>query len=226
MSGEFLSDANTQMVAKLLTSHFNENIFENQGFLTYFNAQRRMIYNDRFNFQGITEQNKALLRICIDNYNKHHRPMTLKKQNNFDTFQENYNKLLNPNKPKDIDFSDKIEDTPISDIDKIVNQSLADREKELLNIQSQYSNKNTDEWLNTKPNKLEIIDDNKKKDKRVRFEVKEKNEGDELSNLLSKLKKKDDITNDILMNKLNNIELKLMKRLDEIEEKVKKAMNL
>ena len=66
----------------------------------------------------------------------------------------------------------------------------------------------------------------KKKDKRVRFEVKEKNEGDELSNLLSKLKKKDDITNDILMNKLNNIEVKLMKRLDEIEEKVKKAMNL
>lgn len=226
MSGEFLSDANTQMVAKLLTSHFKENIFENQGFLTYFNAQRRMIYNDRFNFQGITEQNKALLRICIDNYNKHHRPITLKKQNTFDTFQENYNKLLNPDKPKEIDFSDKIEDTPISDIDKIVNQSLADREKELLNIQSQYSNKNTDEWLNNKPKKLEIIDDNKKKDKRVRFEVKEKNEGDELSNLLSKLKKKDDITNDILMNKLNNIEVKLMKRLDEIEEKVKKAMNL
>ena len=226
MSGEFLSDANTQMIAKLLTSHFNENIFENQGFLTYFNAQRRMIYNDRFNFQGITEQNKALLRICIDNYNKHHRPITLKKQNTFDTFQENYNKLLNPDKPKEIDFSDKIEDTPISDIDKIVNQSLADREKELLNIQSQYSNKNTDEWLNNKPKKLEIIDDNKKKDKRVRFEVKEKNEGDELSNLLSKLKKKDDITNDILMNKLNNIEVKLMKRLDEIEEKVKKAMNL
>ena len=224
MSREFLSDANTQMIAKLLSSHFNENIFENQGFLTYFNAQRRMIYNNRFNYQGITELNKTLLRICIDNYNKHHRPITLKKQNTFDTFQEDYNKLLNPDKPKEIDFSDKIEDTPISDINKIVNQSLADREKELLNIQSQYSNKNTDEWLNTKPKKLEIIDDNKKKDKRVRFEVKEKKEGDEISNLLSKLKKKDDITNDVLMNKLNNIEEKLMRRLDAIE-RIVTAMN-
>jgi len=117
-------------------------------------------------------------------------------------------------KQKEIDFSDPNKDKPINNLDIIMNQTLADRQKELMQITQQYNNtKQTKEWLNTKLNNesefkpsepVEILkidkssdlkletQEIKKKEKRVTFSIEEQDTASSLSmnSLLSKLKKK------------------------------------
>ena len=47
--------------------------------------------------------------------------------------------MINPKKPNKIDFSDNQEDFPIQNLDVIMNQTLADRQKELESITQKYS---------------------------------------------------------------------------------------
>ena len=67
---------------------------------------------------------------------KHHSDNVKKSKsdNSFDDYKKQYNTMLNLNKPKNIDFSDTIEDEPIQNIDTILNQMLEDRANELKNI--------------------------------------------------------------------------------------------
>ena len=74
-------------------------------------------------------------------------PSTLQKGGNFDNYKQQYDTMLNPKKPKEIDFSDTIEDTPMKNIDNVINQTLEDRAKELERITNTYSEKPPD-WIN------------------------------------------------------------------------------
>ena len=64
----------------------------------------------------------------------------------FDNYKKQYDTMLNPKKPDEIDFSDTIEDEPIQNLDSIINQTLEDRAKELQRITTTYSDK-TPDWI-------------------------------------------------------------------------------
>lgn len=60
--------------------------------------------------------------------------------------QDNFNALIHKNKPKEIDFSDKAEDTPIDS--RMVDNTLQQREAELKKIMNQYNtNGQSQKWL-------------------------------------------------------------------------------
>ena len=140
---------------------------------------------------------------------------------NLETQENQFKKMINPQKPKKIDFSDKGEDLPIQNLDIIMNQTLADRQKELESITQKYNTEDQEKaqkWLNRENEtpKLKIekntninldsaIKINKKK--RVTFNI---NEGDSktnnnLTNFLSKLKQKPTVKNDDIISKLDII---------------------
>jgi len=228
------SEVNVNILFGLLNAQY-PNITNDTNFMRYFNSQLERIYNDRYSIGTLQNQNKILLSTCIRYYNEN-KPMVLKKKQNvndsaFDNYKNDYNKLLNTNKPKDIDFSDTILDEPISNIDNIMSQTLEDREKELQKITNQYNGDN--KWLQSTETretpKLKILDDtkennkkNEKKDRRVHFEITEKQENDDVIGLLNKLKKKqkevevDEKENIMdILNEIRDNQLKILKFIEK-----------
>jgi len=139
---------------------------------------------------------------------------------NLATQESQFKKMINPKKPNKIDFSDNQEDLPIQNLDIIMNQTLADRQKELESITKKYNTEDQEKaqkWLNreneTPKLKIEkntnINLDNaiKINKKRVTFNI---NDGDSktnnnVSNFLSKLKQKPTVKNDNIISKLDII---------------------
>jgi len=98
----------------------------------------------------VRQINKIQQRNMVDsrNYDK----FTTKKEhtttfeNRLRDKQEKFNKLLDGEKPKSIDFSDK-PDKPISTINTLIDSTLAEREKELSSITKNYNKKDVEKWL-------------------------------------------------------------------------------
>ena len=100
--------------------------------------------------------------------------------------QNNFNTLINKQKPPDIDFSDKTDDAPIDA--RMVDTTLQERERELKKIMAEYNSNedNAKQWLTGESTSTHLkIDDNSnikieptvltdEKERRVRFEVEEK----------------------------------------------------
>ena len=134
-----------------------------------------------------------------------------------ETQKQHFDKMINAEKPKEIDFSDSKKDLPLDNLDAIMGQTLADREKELRMITNQYSNKDREaaqKWLQseqtdsvTETPKIKIdrssnlalntpvnIAQPVKAEKRVHFNIEEKDDSSEnksqLNDFLLKLKKK------------------------------------
>ena len=133
----------------------------------------------------------------------------------FDNYKKQYDTMLNSNKPKDIDFSDTIEDEPMKNIDSIINQTLEERANELAKITNTYNDappdwikptetNNTNDFNPNQSMKLIIEDEpdtlqpssilkstNSNPPKKVSFEI---NEGEQktptVQKLLNKLKLK------------------------------------
>ena len=139
---------------------------------------------------------------------------------NLATQESQFKQMINPKKPKKIDFSDKGKDLPIQNLDIIMNQTLADRQKELETITRKYNTEDQEKaqkWLNRENEtpKLKIENTNIKLDstininkkKRVTFNI---NDGDSktnnnLTNFLSKLKQKPIVKNNDIISKLDII---------------------
>jgi hypothetical protein len=141
-------------------------------------------YNNRFK-----KTHKELNKMLIDDCMKFIRPQKEKNmnktldgihdrrgsdfENRLKDTQENFTNLMFGNKPKEINFSDdKVHDTIDSNnMDYLMNQTLADRQKELTNITAKYSKdekKKAIQWIgsnseNSEQNndiiKLQIKDD-------------------------------------------------------------------
>ncbi len=157
--------------------------------------------------------------------------MKLKKR------EDEFAGMMNAGKPKDIDFTFKQDDNiPVDDLNKLLTQSLADREKELESITNKYSKNSLEEankWLQINEDKKEEGRKNLKKEKKVTFtddnEMKENN--DTVNNLLSKLKPLPE--NNELMEKLNTIlsnQEKILSLLEKsdvstVEESVEKIVH-
>ena len=131
-----------------------------------------------------------------------------------------FKKMINPKKPKEIDFTDGGEDFPIQNLDQIMNQTLADRQRELESITQKYSSgdkEKAQKWLNREEDstpkiKIEKTSNLKldntievNRERRVRFEVNEKPKPIGLNNLFSKLKQKNPVSNNDIINKLDTI---------------------
>ena len=152
---------------------------------------------------------------------------------NLATQENQFKKMINPKKPKKIDFSDKGKDLPIQNLDIIMNQTLADRQKELETITQKYNTEDQEKaqkWLNRENEipKLKIekntninLDSTIKinKNKRVTWEDENLSAGvreqawensklkknTNVSNFLSKLKQKPIVKDDDIISKLNII---------------------
>ena len=182
-------------------------------------------HTKRFEFGSKEDVNKKIISLCYNfilsnqkktkpKPKKKKKPMSLQEvpkptmitqKELFDRSlkeqQENFENSININKPKEIDFEDKNEEgqIPIKNLDEIMNQTLADRQKELENITNYFSKNEKDkakEWLNRKKennmppmkidevtpkitiNEKEDINLNIKKvvnEKRVKFNIDENN---------------------------------------------------
>jgi len=237
-----VSQQNKQMLFDLLKSIGNENNFviNDNNLITFINQKCGYFHTNRFDFDFGNDLNEINKKIVEQGYNfvMSNQPRSapqkapiqqvhqLSKREMFDkglaSQEAHLKKMINPKKPKAIDFSDGSEDFPIQNLDQIMNQTLADRQRELETITQKYSNSDKEkaqQWLNREEDtpKIKIekssnlkldntisITDNTQK--RVRFEVNDVNEPPKkgLTNLFSKLKQKTP-NNDIINNKLDTI---------------------
>lgn len=155
--------------------------------------------------------------------------MKLKKR------EDEFTGLMNAGKPDDIDFSFKSEDElPAADLNKLLGQTLADREKELQNITEKYNKGGLEDaakWLKINEEEKEKGREKLKDDKKVTFKVEEKTDTT-VNSLLSKLKPIQTEDSEIkkllntILDKQNEIlDLLKEKKIKEIEKKVEKKVD-
>ena len=231
-----VSQSNQQMLFELLKSISTDNQLQiNERALEQFITQKcAYFHTNRFELDIGSNLNELNKKIVEQGYNfimsnQPRQKVTPKqspqmsKREMFDVGLANQEahlkKMINPKKPKKIDFSDGSEDFPIQNMERVMNQTLADRQRELDSITQKYSNNDkqkAEKWLNMNENtpKIKIertsnikLDNtiNVKPDKRVTFDIQESNPPNALSNLFSKLKQKKPVSNDDIINKLDTI---------------------
>ena len=231
------SDNNKQMLFELLKSIGLDNKMKinDSELYNFINQQCNYFHINRIDLgygNDLEGMNKKVVEggynFIMSNQNK----QTVKVENiqlstrevfdkNLATQETQFKKMINPKKPKKIDFSDKGEDFPIQNLDIIMNQTLADRQKELESITQKYNTEDQEKaqkWLNrdNETPKLKIeqntninldstIKINKKK--RVSFNINDddKKTNNNLTNFLSKLKQKPTVKNDDIISKLDII---------------------
>tara|TARA_B100001093_G_C26813369_1_gene1008554 strand:- start:1073 stop:1996 length:924 start_codon:yes stop_codon:yes gene_type:complete len=239
---------NKQLVLEILYSMNTKINLRNNEFQQYFNTMYDGFYNNKNQFDNITEMNKSIINNCyqkinqisnvntsyqqetsIQNQNRSINPYSNqsntietidineirhKKDDKF-TFklknkQEEFDNFMKKPDPKSIDFSLKY-DEPEQNLDNLMNQSLADREKELQAITNKYNSKTNNDFLkpqDTRSDKKKIVSqqiENNKKEKHVTFATNNNNiinnvnskinSNKDFTNFLSKLKKKPQINN-------------------------------
>ena len=147
--------------------------------------------------------------------------------------QEEFDNLFNNKAPDEIDFSDKPDESS-QNLDVLMNQSLADREKELQLITKKYNEKKTKDFLkpqDTRSDNKKAKDIDRNREKKVTFNIEETKSSnklsDDVSSFLSKLKKEpvenvnDNIFNEKIENILSNQE-KILSNQEKILELLKK----
>lgn len=233
-----VSESNKQMLFDLLKSIGNDNnlVINDNQLMSFITQKCGYFHANRFEFDFGNDLNEINKKIVEQGYNyvmsnqprkvsqtipKQQQPQ-LSKREMFDvglaSQEEQFKKMINPKKPKEIDFSDGSDDFPIQNLDQIMNQTLADRQRELESITQKYSSNDrakAQQWLNREEDtpKIKIEKSSNLKldntiqisnngEKRVRFEVNEKPKSG-LNNLFSKLKQK--TPNSDIINKLDTI---------------------
>ena len=246
-----VSQSNQQMLFELLKSIGTDNQLQiNDAALEQFIIQKcAYFHTNRFELDIGNNLNELNKKIVEQGYNfimsnQPRQKVTPKqapqmsKREMFDVGLANQEahlkKMINPKKPKKIDFSDGSEDFPIQNMERVMNQTLADRQRELESITQKYSNNDkqkAEKWLNMNENtpKIKIerasnvkLDNtiNVRPEKRVTFNIQENNPPNALSNLFSKLKQKKPVSNDDIINKLDTIisnQEKIMKMFSTIK---------
>jgi len=231
---------NKQMLFDLLKSIGTDNqivINENQLF-NFITEKCNYFHTNRYEFDYGTNLNEINKKIVNDGYNfiMSNQNITVSNNNNiteqkqqlsnremFDVGlskkEEHFDKMINPKKPKEIDFSDNKEDLPIKNLDIIMNQTLADRQKELNSITQKYNNhdkQKAQQWLNREDDSGSKIKIEKNSNinlispieikKKVTFKINEEEKNNNnMTNFFSKLKHKPVENNNDIMDKLNTI---------------------
>ena len=211
------SSQNKSLLWQLLSNHPNQksNPKKFQHVLEYRVTEMN---KNRFKFNNdLMVMNKEILKQFAQEMPKQAKPETKKPpsmtkgqifEQNLKVQQNNFNTLINKQKPADIDFSDKTDDEPIDA--RMVDTTLQERERELKKIMAQYNpNENSaKQWLTGESTSTHLkIDDSSNikieptvltdemPERRVRFEVEENTPVAPVVNAVSflqKLKKTDE----------------------------------
>lgn len=194
----FTSDENTTLIWDLLNENikdrFSYNLKNNNTPIInkFFVDTINQVNKNQHQYSNIMEMNKVTLLKCIQFIEKNIQ--YIKEPNKKDVFEirmkkqkDEFNSLMKKNVPNKIDFTDKIDNLPV---DKFaVDQTLAERERELKQITRQYGNTDAESWIKNgtqnDDGKIKIIEDNTDTTiqpilmdkptiaKRVTFEIKE-----------------------------------------------------
>jgi|TARA_B110000495_G_C23018117_1_gene603467 hypothetical protein len=201
-------------------------------------------HQTRFNFQNnLMIMNKEIIKHFANELSapvKTNNPEQLSKSKAFDSKskafdsklqeqKQNFDTLMHKEKPKEIDFSDKTEDGPVTD--RMVTDSLQQREQELKKIMQQYNNnEKSSDWLKGESTSTEkklaihkstnieikptIIDTkvDKRNEKHVHFNVSEIPQTNKLLSKLKKVGEKDGIIN--YLQKIMNNQEKIISLLE------------
>ena len=139
--------SNINLLIGILENEFNRKSVVGEKFVDFFNKRLEIYHEKRFNYADLQQMNKCILSDCYQFINRENIEIekntmvlkpppsnhgfqtatdNIKSKNNsaFDDYKKQYDTMLNPAKPGEIDFSDTIEDEPILNIDTIVNQTL------------------------------------------------------------------------------------------------------
>jgi len=211
------SSQNKSLLWQLLSNHPNQksNPKKFQHVLEYRVTEMN---KNRFKFNNdLMVMNKEILKQFAQEMPKQTKPAIKKApsmtkgqifEQNLKVQQNNFDTLINKQKPADIDFSDKTDDEPIDA--RMVDTTLQERERELKKIMAQYNpNENSaKQWLTgeSTSSHLKIDDSSNIKieptvltdempERRVRFEVEENTSVAPVVNAVSflqKLKKTDE----------------------------------
>ena len=210
------NNSNKELLYELLQSVITENNFNVnvQTLVSLIDSQCDEYEMKKQNFNGLSEINKIILDNCykfflenqlnyVSNLSEVNDNDLFKKKDTFnDKFnmvKNNFDSMIKLKKPDEIKFQDEEEpDMPPENLETIMNQTLADREKELNMITQKYSNENkkqAENWINKNKSPEEIKKNNEKininiveppkKNKKVSFEIPM-----ETFDVFNKLKKK------------------------------------
>ena len=189
------STQNKSLLWQLLSNHPNQktNPKKFQHVLEY---RVNEMNKNRFKFNNdLMIMNKEIIKQFAQEANHPQTTKTPKQpaamskaqvfEKNLKAQQNNFNTLINKQKPPDIDFSDKTDDTPIDA--RMVDTTLQERERELKKIMAEYNSNedNAKQWLTGESTSTHLkIDGNSnikieptvlmdEKERRVTFEVEE-----------------------------------------------------
>ena len=236
------SDVNKQMLLEICGGIDNK-CMNDGGFLNFLNNVCDRYQSNRFDYSNIQDINKNILEELVYYMNERgkneiknesiirQRPQEMNRElktidavdlkvqrdegfsMKLKSREEAFKSLIEKPPPPAVEFADKNQDLPSQNLDVLMNQSLADREKELQMILNNQPDKKATDWL--KP--IETSDNKNKEEKKVRFEEPNK-QNNEMVNFLSKLKTK---------NENNNIsDNENIKLLKEILENQKEILNI
>jgi hypothetical protein len=191
--------------------------------------------NNEYNNTGVLEKNKIAISMSIDMIDKVKKEQNNSKlkviyksndmkneqsdklNNAYNEQKTNLDMMINPKKPKDINFTDKPDldiDTPIGDdMDRLIAERMKTREKEL-DIPS--ISEAAKQWVNNNNNNLENTHDVKeinedKQEKKVSFDLLDK------SSIFEKFKKKTEkpsIKNEVME------EINIKKELENLKSSI------
>tara|TARA_B100000424_G_scaffold271331_1_gene273625 strand:- start:3996 stop:4757 length:762 start_codon:yes stop_codon:yes gene_type:complete len=235
------SHVNKQMLVEIC-SGYSDKYTKDGDFLNFLNNICDNYHNKRFQYSSLQDMNKRVIDELVY-YMKQRDTNTIEKQPilrqrpqemmrelktidsselkvqrdggfsmKLKSREEAFKSLIEKPPPPAVEFADKNQDVPSQNLDVLMNQSLADREKELQMIMNNQPDNKAKEWL--KP--IETSE-NKKEDKKVRFQEPSP-DGNQMVNLLSKLKTKNENNN------ISNDES--IKLLKEILENQREILNI
>lgn len=243
-----VSNENKEMLWDLIIDICNDNSFKVNGeeLKQFLDGKCGYYHGQRFEFPNynLNDINKQIIGQC---YNFILSKQQKVQQQTVSVFKEPENKRemfdknlaakqkafeegINLKKPKEIDFSDGSKDFPMDNLGVIMNQTLADREKELQQITSGFSKTQQEEaakWLNNGETpkikiggNISVENEIIKPQKRVRFETTEKVEKNPVTNFFSKLKMKKENNSDIIekLDKIISNQEKILKLLEKEEK--------
>jgi len=258
-----MDNENKQLLLEVIGGEYHHyNIKQNNGFMGFFNNIYKFYQRNQGEYNNIQEINKKIVQESIgfikknitqhannENSNQQTRDsMSLKqvdatdlryvKDDKFDMKlkerEDNFQGLMNKGKPNEIDFTfNKDEELPVDDLNKLLGQTLADREKELKSITTKYNKNDLEDaakWLKINEEEKETGRKRISPEKKVSFNMGDENDKT-VNTLLSKLKPVERGSNDIvtllntILNKQDEI-LNLLKnnKVKKIEEEVEKIV--
>ena len=223
-----VSNENKEMLWDLIIDICGDNSFKINGeeLKNFLDGRCGYYHGQRFEFPdfNLNDINKEIIGQCYNFILSKQQNMRTNKlsnvkieeplnkreifEKNLAAKQKDFTEKINLKKPKEIDFTDGGENFPIGNLDVIMNQTLADRQRELEQITSGFSKQQQEEaskWLNNgETPKIKILDnvgiENEiiKTPKKVRFNVTESGEKNSVKNFLNKLKVKKESNSDII----------------------------